>query len=400
MKRSLASTLPGLIAALVSGCVPPEPDSPESAAEATRPPSPVAAAPPPAGRTTIFVDAAADTGLDFVHWNGMSGELYYAEMMGSGVALFDYDNDGDLDVYLVQGNALGAEAASGAIFPAPGPLPLRDRLFRNDLAAAPGGARQLRFTDVTEASGLESTGYGMGATAADFDNDGWTDLYVTNLEGNRMFRNRGSGAGGVTFEDVTEASRTGLGGHVGERDDAVRPGALVAPHPVGAEVGDVEIGPAVVVVVAGCHSHAVTVGHQLAVAGDVRESQLSCDLEIVAEEAIGKGLLQDLAWPEHASLNQVDVEVAVVVVVEERAAGAHDLAEVELPRHAVEMDEVETRGRGQVDEDLPGAGRAAGSLASAGEEQRRRESSEGRGARSHGTGNRGRTCPTYLLYRS
>ncbi len=159
----------------------------------------------------IFVDVAASVGLDFRHWNGMSGELYYAEMMGSGAALFDVDNDGDLDVYLVQGNALG-DASDQPTFPPPGSLPLADRLFRNDLSVEADGGQTLRFTDVTEASGLESTGYGMGVTAADFDNDGWTDLYVTNLEGNRLFRNRGPDAGGqVTFEDVTEASGTGVG---------------------------------------------------------------------------------------------------------------------------------------------------------------------------------------------
>ncbi len=159
----------------------------------------------------FFVEAAAGAGLEFIHWNGMSGELYYAEMMGSGAALFDVDNDGDLDVYLVQGNALGDTAADGATFPPPGPLPLTDRLFRNELTVADDGTRQLSFTDVTEASGLVSTGYGMGVTAADIDNDGWLDLFVTNLEGNRLFRSRGSGAGGVTFEDVTESSGTGVG---------------------------------------------------------------------------------------------------------------------------------------------------------------------------------------------
>ena len=136
----------------------------------------------------------------------MSGEFQYAEMMGSGAALFDADNDGDLDVYLVQGNALGD--AAGAVFPPPGDLPLTDRLYRNDLSVSADGSRRLSFTDVTEESGLDSTGYGMGVTAADFDNDGWIDLYVTNLEDNRLFRNRGQG---LKFEDVTEASGAGVG---------------------------------------------------------------------------------------------------------------------------------------------------------------------------------------------
>ncbi len=194
----------GLLA-LVLGCGAPE----------TQPGAPPATS---AGRVTpaedgarsvpLFVEAAAETGLDFTHWNGMSGELYYAEMMGSGAALFDIDNDGDLDVYLVQGNFLGPEGLdpADATFPPPGPLPLSDRLFRNDLSVAGDGRRRLRFTDVTEASGIRATGYGMGATAADFDNDGWTDLYVTNLGRNQLYRNRGDG----TFEDVTENAGAGV----------------------------------------------------------------------------------------------------------------------------------------------------------------------------------------------
>ncbi len=158
----------------------------------------------------IFTEEAAATGLDFQHWNGMTGELYFPEMMGSGVALFDYDNDGDLDVYLVQGNLLGnGKSATDALFPPPGALPLTDRLFRNDLSVEADGSRQLKFTDVTEQSGLVSDGYGMGVTAADFDNDGWIDLYVTNLGGNRMFRNRGENSDTPTFEDVTERTGTG-----------------------------------------------------------------------------------------------------------------------------------------------------------------------------------------------
>ena len=158
----------------------------------------------------LFLDAAAANGLDFTHWNGMSGQLYYAEMMGSGAALFDYDNDGDLDVYLVQGNVLGPQSTvEQALFPPPGNLPLKDRLFRNDLQIAADGTRRLRFTDVTDKSGIASEGYGMGVTAADFDNDGRIDLYVTNLTGNRLFRNLGRPGGPPTFRDVTEKKGAG-----------------------------------------------------------------------------------------------------------------------------------------------------------------------------------------------
>lgn len=162
----------------------------------------------PAFAEDLFVDRAAEVGIDFVHFNGMSGELYFSEMMGSGVALFDYDDDGDLDVYLVQGAMIGkGKTVEDATVPPEHAVPLSDRLYRNDLEVREDGTRVLAFTDVTEAAGLAeiATGYGMGVIAGDFDNDGWTDLYVTNHGPNQMLRNRGDG----TFEDVTEATGTG-----------------------------------------------------------------------------------------------------------------------------------------------------------------------------------------------
>ena len=158
----------------------------------------------PAGAEEVFVDRAAESGLDFVHFNGMSGELYFVEMMGQGAALFDYDQDGDLDAYLVQGTMLGGKPISAATFPPKHPPPLVDRLYRNDLEVKPDGTRVLKFTDVTEESGLRSDGYGMGVTVGDYDNDGWPDLYVTNWGSNRLYRNDGDG----TFTDVTEQTGT------------------------------------------------------------------------------------------------------------------------------------------------------------------------------------------------
>ncbi|UCC13659.1 MAG: CRTAC1 family protein [Gammaproteobacteria bacterium] len=143
---------------------------------------------------TLFVDATASSNLSFEHFNGMSGELYFPEMMGGGVALFDYDQDGDLDVYLVQGQMLGGKPVSEATFAPRYPLPLTDRLYRNDLEDG-----QLRFTDVTEDAGLRAEGYGMGVAAADYDNDGDVDLYVTNYGSNQLWRNSGDGR----FEEVT-----------------------------------------------------------------------------------------------------------------------------------------------------------------------------------------------------
>jgi hypothetical protein len=157
-----------------------------------------------------FTDRAKETGLDFVHFNGMSGEFYMAEILAPGVALFDYDNDGDLDVYVVQGAMLGAgKTVRDALFPPPrSMMPLGGRLYRNDLEVHADGTRTLRFTDVTEASGINARGYGMGVATGDFNNDGCVDLYLTNFGTNQMFRNNCDG----TFTDVSTDSRTDQSG--------------------------------------------------------------------------------------------------------------------------------------------------------------------------------------------
>lgn len=159
-------------------------------------------------RIPPFLDATEETGLRFVHFNGMTGEMYYPEIMGPGVALLDYDGDGDLDLYLNQGSMLRTDRpVTEALVPPPEPIP-RDRLYRNDLTVTPDGRRQVRLVDVTEASGLSLTDFSTGAATGDFDDDGWTDLYVTVYgKPNRLLRNQGNG----TFEDVTEASGTGGG---------------------------------------------------------------------------------------------------------------------------------------------------------------------------------------------
>ena len=157
-----------------------------------------------------FVERAKETGLDFVHVNGMSGEVYYPEIMAPGVALLDYDTDGDLDVYIVQGQMLGpGKTLKEAIYP-PRETP-RDKLFRNDLTVAADGTRTLRFTDVTAQSGIDVRSYGMGVAVGDIDNDGWVDLYRTGLDGSVMLRNNGDG----TFSDVTDKSGTANRGNWG-----------------------------------------------------------------------------------------------------------------------------------------------------------------------------------------
>jgi hypothetical protein len=140
-----------------------------------------------------FTDRAAEAGLDVQHINGMSGRLYMTEILAPGVALFDIDDDGDLDVYIPQGYALGGSQTTS-----------RGHLYRNDLA--PG--RALHFTDITDASGIVATGYGMGVATGDFDNDGFVDLYLTNFGTNQLFHNNGNG----TFTDVTKSSGTGMSG--------------------------------------------------------------------------------------------------------------------------------------------------------------------------------------------
>ena len=154
-----------------------------------------------------FVERAEATGLDFVHFNGMSGEFYYPEIMAPGVALIDYDNDGDLDVFVTQGQMLGADKTiADAVFPPKGAL--IDRLFRNDLVVREDGTRNLHFTDVTGQSGIDLRTYGMGAAVGDFDNDGFPDIYRTGLSGSVMLHNNGNG----TFTDVSSQTGTANGG--------------------------------------------------------------------------------------------------------------------------------------------------------------------------------------------
>ena len=155
----------------------------------------------PAQPGGAFVDGSLDAGIDVVHRNGTTGELLLPEITGAGGALFDYDNDGDLDLYVVQGAELTPGRDDGPVGGAAA-APPRDRLYRNDLGT--GGVDRLRFTDVTDQSRLVAVGYGMGVATGDFDNDGWIDLYVTNLGSNQMFHNNGDGS----FSDVTDETAT------------------------------------------------------------------------------------------------------------------------------------------------------------------------------------------------
>ena len=123
-----------------------------------------------------FRDVARDRGVDFVHSNGASDDKYFPEIMGSGGLFLDFDDDGWLDIFLVDGGSFADPAVARRA---------RHRLFRN----RGGGA----YEDVTAASGIRPRGYGMGACAGDIDNDGSIDLYVTNVGPNLLYRNAGGG---------------------------------------------------------------------------------------------------------------------------------------------------------------------------------------------------------------
>ena len=134
-------------------------------------------------------------GVDFLHHNDAGGEYRFPEIFGAGAALLDFDRDGDLDLYLVQSGDLSTGPAIAA-------RP-RDRLFRNDLGGPDAsGTREMSFVDVSDSAGLRAVGYGMGVATGDFDNDGWPDLYVTNLGSNQLWRNNRDGS----FSDVTSSS--------------------------------------------------------------------------------------------------------------------------------------------------------------------------------------------------
>jgi enediyne biosynthesis protein E4 len=144
-----------------------------------------------------FTDVTLALGLNFEHVASHTSRKYLIETMGSGVALFDYDNDGRLDIFVVNGASLSDPTPKGTIPQKNGPKDW-NRLYhqKNDGT----------FEDVTERAGLQGIGYGMGVAVGDYDNDGFEDLYVTSYGGNRLYHNNGNG----TFTDVTE--KAGVGG--------------------------------------------------------------------------------------------------------------------------------------------------------------------------------------------
>ena len=156
--------------------------------------------------------------LQFRHFNGASGQKYFIEPLGSGVALFDFDNDADLELYFVNGGVLPGSPFSSFARRSDTPIgettrfappsasrqdkktPPTNVLYRNDDGT---------FTDVTAEASVGDTGYGFGCCVGDYDNDGYRDIYVTNYGTNVLYRNNGDG----TFTDVTE--KAGVGGGFG-----------------------------------------------------------------------------------------------------------------------------------------------------------------------------------------
>lgn len=144
-----------------------------------------------------FVDITEKAGVHFLHQAPHTSLKYLIETMGSGVALFDCDNDGRLDLYLVNGAPYSDPTPKGFIPQKTGPE-YWNRMYRQKADGT--------FEDITEKSGLKGVGYGMGVAVADYDNDGYEDVFVTAYGGNRLYHNNGN----CTFTDVTD--RAGVGG--------------------------------------------------------------------------------------------------------------------------------------------------------------------------------------------
>ncbi len=141
-----------------------------------------------------LVDVTDSSHVDFVHCDGSSGRRYIMETVTAGLALFDFDGDGLIDIYFLNGSALpGAEVTE----------PPTNALYRNL-----GG---WKFADVTQAAGVGDTGFGLGVAVADYDNDGDPDLFLNNFGPNVLYRNNGDG----TFDNVTDEAGVGGGNRLG-----------------------------------------------------------------------------------------------------------------------------------------------------------------------------------------
>ncbi|MBT4496452.1 MAG: CRTAC1 family protein [Gemmatimonadetes bacterium] len=138
--------------------------------------------------TIRFTDVTAESGIDFLHTNCATGQKFVPETVGSGGGFLDYDNDGHLDIYLLNGAAAPGTECPGDP---------KNKLYHNEGDGT--------FKDVTATAGVGDAGYGMGCAAADIDNDGDIDLYISNVRANVLYRNEGNG----TFTDITAVAEVG-----------------------------------------------------------------------------------------------------------------------------------------------------------------------------------------------
>jgi hypothetical protein len=175
-----------LIVLCLSGCL----QAPRTVAPLSVASSPAALPLPLPAAPVKFVDVSRQAGIDFTATNGRTPNKYMLETMGSGCAFLDYDNDGRLDILLLNGKPLDGRAAP--------PRPTL-KLYHNNGDGT--------FTDVTHKAGLDQTMYAMGCAVGDYDNDGWQDIYITCVLGpSKLYHNNGNG----TFTDV--AARAGVTG--------------------------------------------------------------------------------------------------------------------------------------------------------------------------------------------
>jgi hypothetical protein len=142
----------------------------------------------------VLTDVTQKTGITFIHNDGSSGRRYIVEAVASGLALFDYDGDGDIDIYFLNGSPLKGTVSKT--------IP-KNELYRNE--------GNWRFTNVTDRAGVGDTGFGLGVAVGDCDNDGDLDIYVNNYGPNVLYRNKGDG----TFDDVTAKAGVADGHKVG-----------------------------------------------------------------------------------------------------------------------------------------------------------------------------------------
>jgi enediyne biosynthesis protein E4 len=164
-----------------------------AAAQAVQPANPARVTP---GK---FSDITVAAGIHFRHVAPRTSRKYLLETMAPGVALFDFDNDGRLDIFVTNGAPLTDPTPKGTIPQKTGPE-YWNRLYQQKSDGT--------FEDVTEKAGLQGLGYGMGLAVGDYDNDGYEDLFVSAYGGNRLYHNNGNG----TFTDVTESAGVGGGG--------------------------------------------------------------------------------------------------------------------------------------------------------------------------------------------